>query len=33
MSRLANLGLHSMECIYSDLIMCFKIVKNLVDLN
>ena len=33
--RLANLGLHSLEYrrVYFDLVMCFKIVKNLVDLD
>ena len=33
--RLANLGLHSLEHrrVYYDLVMCFKIVKNLVDLD
>ena len=33
--RLANLGLHSLEYrrVYFDPVMCFKIVKNLVDLD
>ena len=33
--RLANLGLHSLEYrrVYFDLVMCFTIVKNLVDLD
>ena len=33
--RLANLGLHSLEYrrVYFDLVKCFKIVKNLVDLD
>ena len=33
--RLANLGLHSLEYrrVYFDLVMCFKVVKNLVDLD
>ena len=33
--RLANLGLHSLEYrrVYFDLVTCFKIVKNLVDLD
>ena len=34
-NRHANLGLHSLEYrrVYYDLVMCFKIVKNLVDLD
>ena len=33
--RLTNLGLHSLEYrrVHFDLVMCFKIVKNLVDLD
>ena len=33
--RLANLGLHSLEYrrMYFDLVVCFKIVKNLVELD